>query len=477
MAKAAHTLFFVVSSLLCAGIAMKSMLLRQYVEHALYARGAGYFAAKTVVGKLHQPLPYKSLANEDAYRQAVRSRWEAGEFGSAWLTPCEMFTPFYGEAVARSIVERHKATYGASTPLQMLEVGGGNGTCARDVLHYLRREEPALYESCKYVLVEISPALAEAQHARLSHDLGRDDGPRFEVINEDALTWAEDRARRSPLEGVWWYNLFEVLDNLGHDNMRVADLREGGSECLELVITRTAGDGDEEEDEASEAAAAADLPLARALWEPSYRPLQDHDLIEASSLLRMQSAEDLTQLRAELAQMDGPVKGASAAVAAQQLLGSLFGMETDVAEVFVPTGCWRMLKALCRAAPQGHHFTMADFSYLPPHSDGAINHPVVQTQNKGRTIDLRGNYLMAAGEADIMFPTNFDHLATMVEAASAMTPRNQEGGSSPRGSTLAAAHMTSADFMRRWHPVSTTETHSGFNPLLDDFTNTRFLVS
>ena len=146
---------------------MKDMLLREYVEHALYARGAGYFAAKKVVGSLRQPLPYKSLKDEDAYRQAVRSRWEAGEFGSAWLTPCEIFTPFYGEAVARSIVERHKAAYGPAVPLQMLEVGGGNGTCASDVLRYLRREEPELYGSCKYVLVEISAALAETQHARL----------------------------------------------------------------------------------------------------------------------------------------------------------------------------------------------------------------------------------------------------------------------------------------------------------------------
>ena len=42
------------------------MLLRQYIEHALYARH-GYFAAKQVVGRLQsaQPLPYATLRDEE----------------------------------------------------------------------------------------------------------------------------------------------------------------------------------------------------------------------------------------------------------------------------------------------------------------------------------------------------------------------------------------------------------------------------
>ena len=42
------------------------MLLRKYVEHALYARAAGYFAAKHVVGGLRsaQPLQFSRMRDE-----------------------------------------------------------------------------------------------------------------------------------------------------------------------------------------------------------------------------------------------------------------------------------------------------------------------------------------------------------------------------------------------------------------------------
>ena len=39
----------------------------------------------------------------------------------------ELFTPHYGEAIARSIAARHRRLY-PNEPLQMIEVGGGNGT-------------------------------------------------------------------------------------------------------------------------------------------------------------------------------------------------------------------------------------------------------------------------------------------------------------------------------------------------------------
>ena len=118
-------------------------------------------------------------------------------------------------------------------------------------------------------------------------------------------------------------------------------------------------------------------------------------------------------------------------------------------------------------------------SRLPPQPDGALNAPVVQVQQSGRTIDLRGDYLKGCGEADILFPTNFDHLARLVGAASERAAGGgaRGGGGGGGGGGLATAHMTSAAFMRRWHDVGATRTRSGFNPLVDDFTNTKFLVT
>ena len=128
----------------------------------------------------------------------------------------------------------------------------------------------------------------------------------------------------------------------------------------------------------------------------------------------------------------------------------------------------------CAAAPE-HQFTIADFSWLPPQPNGVINAPVVQMQKAGATIDLHGEYLRATGEVDILFPTNFDHLAHMIHAASAMS----NGGSSGDGGGEAKAiqNVTTAEFMREWHDLEATRTQDGFNPLVDDFTNTRFVVT
>jgi hypothetical protein len=58
----------------------------------------------------------------------------------------------------------------------------------------------------------------------------------------------------------------------------------------------------------------------------------------------------------------------------------------------------------------------------------------------------------------------------MVQAASARI----KGGT---GGSVSAASFSTADFMREWHDMESTATRSGFNPMLEDFTNTRFLCT
>ena len=144
------------------------------------------------------------------------------------------------------------------------------------------------------------------------------------------------------------------------------------------------------------------------------------------------------------------------------------------------------------AAVPEHQFTLADFSWLPPQPSGALNAPVVQMQRGGQTVDLRGDYLQGCGQADILFPTNFDHLATILAAASAASADASTAAASTAAAAhssssaarvhgpppLAPVHASSAAFLRRWGDVSATAcSASAFNPLLDDFTNTRILVT
>lgn len=51
----------------------------------------------------------------------------------AWITPSELFTPAYGAAVGAFILRRHAEAF-APKRLRIIEVGGGNGTLAKDIL-------------------------------------------------------------------------------------------------------------------------------------------------------------------------------------------------------------------------------------------------------------------------------------------------------------------------------------------------------
>lgn len=427
------------------------LLLREYVERALYEPQHGYFTrdSTAVVNTLAAPLDYAALRDEDEYRGAVGSAYARG--GTSWLTPVETFTPHYARAIARSVVERHANLY-PGEPLQMLEVGGGNGTCAEDVLRFLRECRPELYATCRYVLLEISPRLAAAQRARLEA-AGLE---RFEVHVSDGREWAE---RGGPggaaLPGPWFIGMLEVLDNLGHDKLRVAVQPDGAATCEEAYATPPRGD-------------------ARGRWVERHRPLRDAAIGEVAGLLGLADVENLHALQHDVASVGGAAPGAAFLAGAHQMLvGMLETVDNrgNVLDAWVPTASWRLLRALCTLCPE-HQFTLADFSWLPPQPGAAVNAPVVQTQLGGRTIDLAGDYLDRPGSADILFPTNFDHLATLVEAASAAAAAP---GAPAR--PAAARSLSTAEFMRRWHDVETTRTRSGFNPLVDDFANTRVLVT
>lgn len=55
----------------------------------------------------------------------------------AWLTPCEIFTPLYGQAVAKYLLadcNRH-----ARNRIDILEIGGGTGILAKDILDCIKQ--------------------------------------------------------------------------------------------------------------------------------------------------------------------------------------------------------------------------------------------------------------------------------------------------------------------------------------------------
>ncbi len=52
------------------------------------------------------------------------------------MTPAELFSPTYGRSIANCVLQHRAAQHsdGAAAPLDIVEIGGGNGTLAADVL-------------------------------------------------------------------------------------------------------------------------------------------------------------------------------------------------------------------------------------------------------------------------------------------------------------------------------------------------------
>ncbi len=435
------------------------MLLRDWIGRALADGRTGYFARRVVARA--SPLDFAAMSGERQYRDALAGLY--GQTDTAWLTPAEIFQPHYAEAIARSLVARHARAYGAAEPLQIVEVGGGNGTAALGILDYLRREEPYAFATCRYLSLEVSPLLAEVQRQRLADaGVGSDT---FTVVHAPFDEW---RGRLTDgvvdLGGPWHAVALEVLDNLPHDKIR-------------LIRRHAPRDADADAD-----GYATDLYEARVTPPPpsapptsrrgheSWEPLADELLTRVVSIIGLDTHAGVDSLEEDMLNPPGSgIAGefTSGAFGAMSALIGFTGGPASSRDVFVPTGAYRLLRFLADTFTE-HQLTLADFSYLPPQPSGAPLAPVVQRRVDGVTRDLGGDYLASPGEADIMAPTHFPSIAAMHAACG--------------GRHEPSIHST-REFMARYHHDaaeggrSATATASGYDPMVDDFVNTALLLT
>jgi SAM-dependent MidA family methyltransferase len=163
----------------------------------LYHPVFGYFSAQKRL--IFTPnIPFTGLRNQVEYQQMLSAAY-AG-VGEAWCTPVELFQPVYGEALAHYIDRTRLPT---EEPLHIVEIGGGTGTCARNVVDYFRRRRPDFYKNMRYTIVEISATLAALQRSRFNADEPVD------VVNKSVFDLASQQ-RRHPCVFI----ALEVLDNL-----------------------------------------------------------------------------------------------------------------------------------------------------------------------------------------------------------------------------------------------------------------------
>ncbi|PRW05767.1 S-adenosyl-L-methionine-dependent methyltransferase [Chlorella sorokiniana] len=441
-------------------------LVRDFIHDLLYHPSEGYFSKQTasgaaVVGTLRQPLNFSSFAGQTEYLMAVQNLYK--ELQASWLTPVEIFQPHYGQAIANAVLQRWNeqaadavAAGRPEPPLRIYEIGGGTGTLALNILDWLRSEHPTAYARCQYACIEISPVLAALQRRRVATEGGH--ASHFTVRQHDAAdaaAWrAADAAEGSSGGGSSRQDehafivMCEVLDNLPHDRV----WRDMGSAEWQQTLV---AESDRYED--------------LGQWSQHHSRGGEGDYFE----LVQPAADPLIRRCLQAVQACDASADASGARKSGLALTMARGWRKLVGEAtdevrWLPTGCLQLLDTLQRARPS-HTLIAADFDALPEVAVAGINAPLVATTYGGSTFD-HGSYLVPRGTADIFFPTDFSLLCQLYRGAAQQAQQAQQ----PH---VRAEHMGTADFMLRYCPdLSATCTASGYNPLLEDYSNSAFFV-
>lgn len=487
-------------------------LLRDFIADSLYNLQYGYFSKQAPVGFLNPPIDFSTLPSRAAYFAEVQRRYTALQV--AWLTPTEIFSPHFGASIARYLTTQHLSNSNtvsstnnnnfkasststntgnenAHPPLIIYELGGGTGTLARDILNWLKQYAPKVHATCQYTCIEISPTLAELQYTRVVVEQGGVHEHQFQVVRGDAAeieTWEKETIDRR--ENVLSYRMegepcfvvaMEVLDNLPHDKVIYSTEKtsagntfssstrdEGnGGRWLEASVAESFGNtGDKSNSPASlykEIYTPVNDPLIhRCLQTWLEREATTRNEHELSSFLK-----SIFQKIIDVVAVDGGV-----GTSRRHGIGS--------SAIFLPTGALRLFDTLHKVRPN-HRLLAADFDFLPETVIQGENAPLVATTIDGVTKDY-GSYLVQPGVADIFFPSDFELLARLYDQrcktqSRSGVERGVEGGGG------GARYMKSKDFFEKWAEVDVnkkrrkTRCRDGYDPLLEDYSNTAFLVS
>ncbi|KAF0774677.1 hypothetical protein AaE_001623 [Aphanomyces astaci] len=181
-----------------------SMLTRDYIHKCLYSKEDGYFTSekREVLHAPKEPMAFHDFWGKREYKAALANLYQADK--EAWMTPVEVFYPYYSHAIANYMLMSPFTT----DKLSIYEIGGGAGTNAKCILDYIQvhklllpsepcirfEQAPALYEHTTYTLIEISPRMAARQRERIKDHAGvatvLDNLP-HDKVSQDGGEWFE----------------------------------------------------------------------------------------------------------------------------------------------------------------------------------------------------------------------------------------------------------------------------------------------
>ncbi|KAH9649900.1 protein arginine methyltransferase NDUFAF7 [Citrus sinensis] len=307
------------------------------------------------------------------------------------------------------------------TPVELFkiyEIGGGSGTCAKGVMDYIMLNAPErVYNNMTYISVEISPSLAEIQKETVGQVSSH--SSKFRVECRDAA----DRAG-------WDIKSLQVFDNLPHD---LIYSENQVSPWMEVWVEKQHD---------------------RETLTELYKPLEDPLITRCIEIMEFDEYHNT--------QRSGMLKN---------IWSKVFPKPR---RCWLPTGCLKLLEVLHDALPK-MSLIASDFTFLPDVKVPGERAPLVSTKKDGSSTDY-GNYLDAKGDADIFFPTDFLLLECMDHYCSGWL-KMQKDKSSKQGKKRRTLTLDTSSFMEEFGLPTKTRTKDGYNPLLDDFKNTKFYLS
>ena len=295
------------------------------------------------------------MANEPEFHKALGERYTALEDSldedepddtrQLWHTPTELFKPYYGEAIARYLIDNYRLWAYPYHDLIIYEIGAGNGTLMLNMLDYIRKMDPEVYTRTQYRIIEVSSSLASMQRERLkAQPRSVSHADRVQIINRSVFDWNEH------VSSPCFFLTLEVIDNFAHDAIRYNPVDNQPLQCYILI------------DELGE------------FYELYTRGL---DPITKRYLQVRDRACELPGRASALQQVS---KLLHKAVARAPLMPNLTPPE------FIPTRLIQFFEILRKYFPR-HNLLCNDFHTLPG-SIAGYNAPVVQTRYKRRTVPV-----------------------------------------------------------------------------------------
>ncbi|KAG5531309.1 hypothetical protein RHGRI_026053 [Rhododendron griersonianum] len=584
------------------------ILVRDFIRSALYDPNHGYFSQRSgSVGVLEKSIKFNQLEGRKAYMQYLDAIYKKNDI--SWFTPVELFKPWYAHGIAESILR----TANLSIPLkvktkdcscsfiiciQIYEIGGGSGTCAKGIMDYIMLNAPTrVYSNMTYISVEISSSLAKKQletvgavHSHLS---------KFRVECRDAADqsgWGMYKKYAVMLRTRWlsfseklvlmigssplpelhllFIDVARLSSKLYHDGGHWVPAMSNGLQLRYLA--RSSGEKRERRGEGEEEEERGDADQ-QPCWVIMLEVLDNlpHDLIYSENQVspwmevwvekqheRSELSESYKPLQDPLIRRcleitdldkDNTTRGGWATSTTRNIMAKVFPKPR---RCWLPTGCLKLLEVLHGALPK-MSLIASDFSYLPDVKIPGERAPLVSTKKDGSSADYNSylnaksirlllvldalcsgfcdggflslgiegflieNYeygietcpyfktivlVFIEGDADIFFPTDFWLLERIDHYSSGwmklQKDKSSKAGKKRRtitdkfvllhylGNEIAVtanrkgklesfynALLDTSSFMEEFGQPSRTRTKDGYNPLLDDFKNTKIYLS